>query len=139
MPYNLQFITETFGGMVPFIDTGHLRWIRGAVTLDAEDIKDLADDETTPAAVKTLEGKYIVKTGAFIGKLPNGKWTVHNGEGEAESNVVPMAILAEDADVEVTGDMIVTALDHARVIVARLPVAPNAYVKASLKEIAWKE
>ena len=63
----------------------------------------------------------------------------------ANANVVPSLILADDVTFSsvdsVNGvthaDQIVTAIDHARVISARLPVAPDDYVRASMPGITW--
>lgn len=61
------------------------------------------------------------------------------------SNVVPSALLAEDVDFTaftasggVTyADRVVTAIDYARVIEARLPDSIDAYTKARLSGITW--
>lgn len=142
--YNLQFKRETFGDDIPFIDSGHLRWIRGALTLDAVDITTnlFSAGEPVTAAIVVENGKTKVKVGAFLGRLANGKWTVHNeglaepGAAENPSNVVPAVILGHDVDIT-DGDAVATGLDHARVLMARLPVVPNAYVQACMREVRF--
>lgn len=62
-------------------------------------------------------------------------------------NVVPTLILADDVVfTQFTNsggaahyDQVVTAIDHARVISARLPVAPDDVVKANMPGISWVE
>lgn len=68
-----------------------------------------------------------------------------NGTPAGPANVVPRYLLADDvvfttftsSGGATHADQVVTAIDQARVIEARLPVPPDAYVKASLPGITW--
>jgi hypothetical protein len=63
----------------------------------------------------------------------------------ANANIVPTLILGEDVDftsfTQSSGlayaDRVVTAIDQARIISARLPAAPDDYVKASMPGISF--
>ena len=68
-----------------------------------------------------------------------------NGTPAGPANVVPRYLLADDvvfttftsSGGATHADQVVTAIDQARVIEARLPVPPDAYVKASMPGITW--
>ena len=238
--YNLQFKTETFGGEIPFIDSQHVRWVRGGITIDKGE-------------VTAVDGKKKLKAGAFVGKIANGKYAPyvpavasskvigdpaedvnkavkytaiksgedgdnikiqHKDPGEdadlsvdviggadgittivvtleydtdavvstaaevaaavnnhylartlvvadvsineddegagvvavaaataledgADANIGNAVILGVDVDVT-DNDGVATALDHGRVIVERLPAAPDAYIKSLLPGVVWK-
>lgn len=58
---NIQLKSTTFGGEISFLDSKTVRYIRGAVTLDA-------------ASVAAVNGIKKLAAGTFIGKLGSGKY-----------------------------------------------------------------
>ncbi len=236
MSYNLQFKKESFAGEIPFLDSAHVRWIRGGITIDRTKVTE-------------VEGKRKLKAGAFVGKVAGGKYapyvpavaaskvigdseddnavlfraklagvggngikvqlidpsgnnqplsvlveadtikvslatgeagaitskakdvaaavnihqiakalvsadaTINDDEegngvvsategavalaGGANANIDNVVLLGTDVDVT-EHDAVATALDHARVIVARLPQAPDEYIKGLLPGVVWK-
>ena len=110
MGYNLELRTTKVGGELNIFDSGQVRWITGGVTID----------HTTVTANE--EGKKILPAGTIIGRITEGKkfgpWDAEAVDGRE----VPLYMLAEELDVTI-GDKVVTAFDHARVIVERLPYA----------------
>jgi hypothetical protein len=132
MAYNIGLKTTTFGGEVNFLDSQQTRSVRGGVTLDASAV--------------TADGNGVKKllAGTFIGKVAaSGKWV--QADGTTPEGVTPTLILAEDVDftsyTESGGlayaDQVATAYDQARVIAARLSVAPTAAVKAGMPGITF--
>lgn len=107
MGYNLELRTTVVGGELNIFDSGQVRWITGGVTID----------HTT---VPLVDGKRILPAGTIIGRITENKkfgpWDAEATDGRE----VPLYMIAEELDVTI-GDKVVTAFDHARVIVERLP------------------
>lgn len=113
-----------------WLDSEHYRFVTGGVTIDASAIA--ADGN----------GDKIVASGRVIVKQSNGKWKI--APDVATSSAGPpavegidgryVAILWEDVNVR-NGDEMTGAIDHGRVISARLPVAITADQAAALKGI----
>jgi hypothetical protein len=59
---NLTLKETTFGTQINFLDSDHVRYIRGAITLDESEVS--ADGN----GLKKLDA------GSFVGKLGNGKY-----------------------------------------------------------------
>lgn len=238
---NINLKTTTFGGEVSFLDSKNVRYIRGAVTLDASTVTAVNGIKKLPAGTfigKLGSGKYAKYTAAtfatldtgvvannnaitFTSKIPGNageaikvqlkdpgannaalKVTMENDTivislatdgagaitstaaqviaavssalvvkdyvsaantgastgaaavvavaatalaGADDANVVPTLILPHEVLFTVgnanTGlsdvDQVVTAIDQGRVISARLPVAPDAVVKANMPGITF--
>ena len=107
MGYNLELRTEKIAGQVNIFDSALVRWITGGVTID----------HTT---VPLVDGKRILPAGTIIGCIAESKkfgpWDAEAEDGRE----TPLYMIAEELDVT-DGDKVVTAFDHARVIVERLP------------------
>ncbi len=107
MGYNLELRTTQVGGELNIFDSGQVRWITGGVTIDHE-------------TVPLVDGKRILPAGTIIGRITGSKkfgpWNAEATDGRE----VPLYMIAEEVDVTI-GDKVVTAFDHARVIVERLP------------------
>ena len=107
MGYNLELRTTQVGGELNIFDSGQVRWITGGVTID----------HTT---VELMDGKRILPAGTIIGRITESKkfgpWDAEAEDGRE----VPLYMIAEELDVTI-GDKVVTAFDHGRVIVERLP------------------
>ena len=107
MGYNLELRTTEVGGELNIFDSGQVRWITGGVTID----------HTT---VPLVDGKRILPAGTIIGRITeNKKFGPWDAEAE-DGREVPLYMIAEELDVT-EGDKVVTAFDHGRVIVERLP------------------
>lgn len=107
MGYNLELRTTQVGGELNIFDSAQVRWITGGVTID----------HTT---VPLVDEKRILPAGTIIGRITESKkfgpWDPEADDGRE----VPLYMIAEEVDVTI-GDKVVTAFDHARVIVERLP------------------
>lgn len=107
MGYNLELRTTQVGGELNIFDSGQVRWITGGVTID----------HTT---VPLVDEKRILPAGTIIGRITESKkfgpWDPEADDGRE----VPLYMIAEEVDVTI-GDKVVTAFDHGRVIVERLP------------------
>ena len=107
MGYNLELRTTEVGGELNIFDSGQVRWITGGVTID----------HTT---VPLVDGKRILPAGTVIGRITENKkfgpWDAEAVDGRE----VPLYMIAEEVDVTI-GDKVITAFDHGRVIVERLP------------------
>jgi hypothetical protein len=68
MAYNLGLKTKTFAGEVSILDSQHVRYIRGGVTIDSTKVSD-GCNETVNGVVRK-----ILKPGTFLAKLSNGKY-----------------------------------------------------------------
>ena len=124
MGYNLELRTTQVGGELNIFDSGQVRWITGGVTID----------HTT---VELVDGKRILPAGTIIGRITASK---KFGPWDAEANdgrEVPLYMIAEEVDVTI-GDKVVTAFDHGRVIVERLPYEEiPAEVVEALRDIIF--
>jgi len=137
---NDQALSITFDGRV--IDVSLATGAAGAITTTAAEIKaaiakhDLLKDKVTVTDAADNNGTGVV-TALAAASL---------ADGEA-FNVIPTLLLADDVTFTTftsTGgaahaDQVVTAIDQARVIVARLPGAPDIVVKANVPGITWVE
>jgi len=107
MGYNLELRTTEVGGELNIFDSGQVRWITGGVTID----------HTT---VELVDEKRILPAGTIIGRITaNKKFGPWDPDAE-DGREVPLYMIAEEVDVTI-GDKVVTAFDHGRVIVERLP------------------
>ena len=107
MGYNLELRTTEVGGELNIFDSGQVRWITGGVTID----------HTT---VPLVDEKRILPAGTIIGRITaNKKFGPWDPDAE-DGREVPLYMIAEEVDVTI-GDKVVTAFDHGRVIVERLP------------------
>lgn len=68
MPYNLTFNSEVFGGHVPFIDTDHLRFIRGGLTIDSAQVNANRAESGGQAAL--VNGDLTLYQGAYLSQNP---------------------------------------------------------------------
>ncbi len=107
MGYNLELRTTEVGGELNIFDSGQVRWITGGVTID----------HTT---VEPVDGKRILPAGTIIGRIAESKKFGPWDPDAEDGREVPLYMIAEEVDVTV-GDKVVTAFDHGRVIVERLP------------------
>ena len=73
---NINLETITYEGRVPFLDSGQVRYIRGAVTLDHT------------AVVADANGMKKIKAGSFIGKS-GGKWKKYTAGVKAAVTLQP--------------------------------------------------
>lgn len=63
--YNLRFEQEVIAGNVPFIDSQHLRWIRGGVTLNSAQVH--ASIAASQGGAEVRNGRVWALAGAVIG------------------------------------------------------------------------
>lgn len=68
MSYNLQFQESSFNGNVPFIDTDVLRFIRGGLTIDQEQVLANLNDAQGQAVIEN--GRPVLKAGSFVSLNP---------------------------------------------------------------------
>ena len=74
--YNLQLIQEQFAGFVPFIDSAHVRFNRGGITIDSASA--IANRIATQGQVVITNNRTLVLAGSFIGLNPGtGRWEVY--------------------------------------------------------------
>lgn len=117
---DLNLKTTTVGASPPWLDsTQGIRFLTGGVTIDSA-------SAALPAA--DANGRVIVKSGTPIAVVGT-KW-----EPDHVALSTPTAILWEDLDVT-DGDAHGGAIDHGRVRLAALPVAPHADAQASLQSV----
>lgn len=107
MGYNLELRTTQVGGELNIFDSGQVRWITGGVTID----------HTT---VPLVDEKRILPAGTIIGRITESKKFGPWDPDAEDGREVPLYMIAEEVDVTI-GDKVVTAFDHGRVIVERLP------------------
>lgn len=124
MGYDLGLKTKTIGGQLNIFDSEQIRWIRGAVTIDAATVT--ADGN----------GKKTLKLGQPLGKITaTGKYGPYDSAA-VDGRATAVLMLGEDIDCT-EGDVVTTAFDQARVIESRLPVAVDGTVKGQLKGITF--
>jgi hypothetical protein len=116
--YNQTTVGTTFP---EWLDSEHYRFVTGGVTIDA-------------ALVTAVNGRKVVASGAILEKQGSGKWGPAAATPAANAHV---ALLWERVDVT-DGDVSTGALDHARVIIARLPAAPTAGQRTANSQITYR-
>lgn len=127
MGYNLSLKTKTFGNEVNIFDSQDIRWIRGAVTIDASTVAVSGTDENG------LQRK-VLKAGYPLGKITaTGKFGPYKADA-TDGRQTAVCMIASEIDCTF-GDQVTTAFDHARVIAARCPIEITAEIKADLKNI----
>lgn len=119
------YATTTSGTATPeWLDSEQYRFVTGGVTLDAATV-------TADAA-----GDKIVASGQRIVKQANGKWAVAPADAVTIAGRY-MALLWEEVNLR-GGDVATGAIDHGRVITARLPGTVSADQQTALKAITFR-
>ena len=120
----LKIITKKILGEINIFDSEQVRYLTGGVTIDS-----------TTITVDGNGSKYL-KAGTFLAKITaSGKYAQYSS-GASDGRQNPVCVLSEDIDATY-GDVSASAFDHARVKVARLPVAPDATVKTALSGVTF--
>ena len=68
MAYNLTFTPAQWPGYVPFVDTDHLRFIRGGLTIDAAQVA--ADRLVSQGQAALVNGRLTLLQGSYISENP---------------------------------------------------------------------
>lgn len=119
------YAETTTGSATPeWLDSEQYRFVTGGVTLDAATVA--ADGA----------GDKIVASGTPIVKQANGKWAVAPADAATIAGRY-MALLWERVNLR-GGDVATGAIDHGRVVIARLPAAPSADQQTALKAITFR-
>lgn len=107
-----------------WLDSEHYRFLTGGVTIDSA------------AIAADANGDKIVASGQRIVRAANGKWIVAPA---AALDIAgrQMAILWERVNVR-AGDVTTGAIDHGRVILARLPGTVSADQQTALKAVIFR-
>ncbi len=114
--------TVTQGVATPeWLDSEHYRFLTGGVTID-------------PALVPLADGVRAMPSGSVITRQANGMWGPAAASPAAGSY---NALLWERVDVT-AGAVATGALDHGRVVEARLPAAPTAGQRTALPGIIFR-
>lgn len=129
MNLSTNITTESATGVVNFLDSEHVRYITGGVTIDKATVAAGSDGHKVLKAGSiicevTASGKY----GPFDAAATDGRQTPALGK---------CFILAKTVDVTFQ-DAQEGAIDMARVLSRRLPIEPTAEVKAALPLVTWK-
>lgn len=88
MAYNLGLRTKTFGGEISILDSQHVRYIRGAITIDNTKVSAGCNEVVNGMTRK------ILKPGTFLAKLANGKY--------CPAKITTLAINAASTDTTLT-------------------------------------
>jgi len=116
------YATSTSGTATPeWLDSDHYRFVTGGVTIDN-------------TLVTAVGGVKRLASGSIIAKQAGGKWGPAGATPAAGTYV---AILWETVDVT-GGDVATGAVDHARVVSARLPAAPTAGQISANSQITYR-
>ncbi len=70
MAYNLTFTPEQWPGHVPFIDTDHLRFIRGGLTIDAAQVEAVRAAGEAAGQAVLRNGQLTLLQGSYISQNP---------------------------------------------------------------------
>jgi len=125
--YNLSLKTKTFGNEVNIFDSQDIRWIRGAITIDASTVGVSGVDENGVS-------RKVLKAGYPLGKITaTGKYGPYDANA-TDGRQKAVCMIATEIDCTY-GDQVTTAFDHARVIEARLPIPITQQIKNDLKNI----
>lgn len=121
--YNLQPQSFGWGSEVNILDSQDVRYIRGAVTIDASTVTAVTIDNVS---------RKILSAGQPLGKITaTGKYGPYDAAAtdgrQVAKYILPNVIDCTD------GDMVTTAYDRARLIEARLPVTFTDTMKTQLK------
>ncbi|KYN77172.1 hypothetical protein A0J52_09940 [Clostridium sporogenes] len=126
---NLEQIKTTTGDVfINFLDSEHVRYKTGGVTIDKTTVTSGSDDRKILRAGSiiceiTATGKY----GPFDSGASDGRQTPTMGK---------CFILADSVDVTFS-DAQEGAIDMARVLIDRLPIKPTEEIKKALPMISW--
>jgi hypothetical protein len=126
---NLEQIKVTTGDtFTNFLDSDQVRYKTGGVTIDKATVATGSDS------------RKILKSGAIVCEITaSGKYGIFDAvatDGRQTPTVGKCFILADDVDVTFT-DAQEGVIDMARVLTARLPIAPTAAVKTALPLVSW--
>ena len=112
MAYNLTFTPAQWPGHVPFVDTDHLRFIRGGLTIDAAQVN--ADRLVSQGQAALVNGRLTLLQGSYISENPGtGRYEMYVpavawvaaalsiGAGNAIVTVTALAVGAAGNDIQV--------------------------------------
>jgi hypothetical protein len=106
------------------LDSDQVRFVSNGVTIDA-------------ATVTAVDGVKVLPMGTVLGKITlSGKYGPYDSAA-VDGRAVPVCMLYPDQADVTDGDGAFGAIDHARVIKSRLPVAPDATVIEKLNHISF--
>lgn len=126
MPYRIGITKDSFGQAPNIFASEQIRWCNFGVTID-------------PATVVAGgDGRKILKPGTPLGKITaSGKYGPYL-TGAVDGRQTPTDFALGDT-VDVTdGEAVARVFDHAVLLEARLPVAPDATVKTAWKNITLR-
>ena len=126
---NLEQIKTTTGDVfVNFLDSEHVRYKTGGVTIDKATVKAGSDNR------KILRAGTIVCEVTATGKY--GPFNSDVADGRQTPTIGKCFILADSVDVTFS-DAQEGCIDMARVLTARLPIQPTDEVKKALPMVSW--
>lgn len=121
--------TQSATSTINFLDSEHVRYITGGVTIDKATVTAGADSH------KVLKAGSIICEITASGKY--GPFDAGAADGRQTPTLGKCFIMAKTVDVTFQ-DAQVGAIDMARVLTARLPIQPTAAVKTALPLVTWK-
>lgn len=102
MAYNLTFTPEQWPGHVPFIDSDHLRFIRGGLTIDAAQVN--ANRVASQGQAVLRNGRLNLLQGSYISENPGtGRYEVYSPAVAAVA--ATLTIGAGNSAVTITADV----------------------------------
>jgi len=120
--------TSTATGVVNFLDSEHVRYITGGLTIDRTTVTE------DSSGYRYLKGGTIVceitatkKYGPFDAGATDGRQTAAIGK----CFIIPKEVDCTFQDAQSGG------IDMARVLTARLPIQPTTEIKAALPLVTW--
>lgn len=121
---DVRVTTKTIGGEISIWDSEKRRFLTGGITVDY----------TTVAA--DGDGNRLLKAGQPMGRIAaSGKYGPYDVT-DTLGRETAVCLLAEAVDCTL-GDEFASAVDEARVVEGRLPVAITAAIKADLPHITF--
>lgn len=125
---NLEQIKTTTGDVfINFLDSEHIRYKTGGVTIDRLTVEWKNDRKILRAGTIICE---ITATGKY------GPFKEDATDGRQAPTIGKCFILADSVDVTVS-DAQEGAIDMARVLTARLPIKPTEEIKKALPMVSW--